>query len=103
MNFSMIENLTYPTNDSEDLDHLIDNVIGDPSRPVSTRHQLQDEALLCYFDYFLSSVEPKSYKEELTESCCIESMQEELNEFESHKVLRAGTIARKFVFDNFIP
>ncbi|GJV52887.1 retrovirus-related pol polyprotein from transposon TNT 1-94 [Tanacetum coccineum] len=44
-------------------DHLIDNVIGDPSRPVSTRHQLQDEALFCYFDAFLSSVEPKSYKE----------------------------------------
>ncbi|GJV82209.1 retrovirus-related pol polyprotein from transposon TNT 1-94 [Tanacetum coccineum] len=50
-------------------DHPIDNVIGDTSRPVSTRQQLQDEALLCYFDAFLSSVEPKSYKEALTESC----------------------------------
>ncbi|GKF62358.1 hypothetical protein Tco_0182412, partial [Tanacetum coccineum] len=47
-------------------DHLIDNIIGDPSRPVSTRHQLQTKALLCYFDAFLSSVEPKSYKEALT-------------------------------------
>ncbi|GJZ84421.1 retrovirus-related pol polyprotein from transposon TNT 1-94 [Tanacetum coccineum] len=63
-------------------DHPIDNVIGNPSRPVSTQHQLQDEALFCYFDAFLSSVEPKSYKEALTESCWIESMQEELNEFE---------------------
>ncbi|GKE81959.1 retrovirus-related pol polyprotein from transposon TNT 1-94, partial [Tanacetum coccineum] len=27
-------------------DHQIDNVIGNPSRPVSTRQQLQDEALL---------------------------------------------------------
>ncbi|GKB99166.1 hypothetical protein Tco_0985303 [Tanacetum coccineum] len=62
-------------------DHPIDNVIGDPSRPVSTRHQLQDEALLCYFDTFLSSVEPKSYKEALTESSWIEAMQKELNEF----------------------
>ncbi|GJU84450.1 retrovirus-related pol polyprotein from transposon TNT 1-94 [Tanacetum coccineum] len=66
-------------------DHLIDNVIGDPSRPVSTRHQLQDEALFCYFDAFLSSVEPKSYKEALMESCWIEAMQEELNEFERLK------------------
>ncbi|GJV12614.1 hypothetical protein Tco_1354155 [Tanacetum coccineum] len=49
-------------------DHPFDNVIGDPSRPVSTQHQLQDEALLCYFVAFLSSVEPKSYKEALTES-----------------------------------
>ncbi|GJV83593.1 retrovirus-related pol polyprotein from transposon TNT 1-94 [Tanacetum coccineum] len=67
-------------------DHPIDNVIGDPSRPVSTRHQLQTEALLCYFDAFLSSVEPKSYKEALTESYWIEAMQEELNEFERLEV-----------------
>ncbi|GJU98238.1 hypothetical protein Tco_1327509 [Tanacetum coccineum] len=50
-------------------DHPIDNVISNPSRPVSTRHKLQDEALLCYFDAFLSSVEPKSYKEALIEFC----------------------------------
>ncbi|GKA50441.1 retrovirus-related pol polyprotein from transposon TNT 1-94 [Tanacetum coccineum] len=67
-------------------DHPIDNVIGDPSRPVSTRQQLQDEALFCYFDAFLSSVEPKSYKDALTESCWIEAMQEELNEFERLEV-----------------
>ncbi|GKD35070.1 retrovirus-related pol polyprotein from transposon TNT 1-94, partial [Tanacetum coccineum] len=67
-------------------DHPIDNVIGDPSRPVFTRHQLQDEALFCYFDAFLSSVKPKSYKEALTESCWIEAMQEELNEFECLEV-----------------
>ncbi|GKA88430.1 hypothetical protein Tco_0810194 [Tanacetum coccineum] len=67
-------------------DHPINNVIGDPSRPVSTRHQLQNEALFCYFDVFLSSVEPKSYKEAFTESCWIESMQEELNEFERLEV-----------------
>ncbi|GJR02721.1 retrovirus-related pol polyprotein from transposon TNT 1-94 [Tanacetum coccineum] len=63
-------------------DHPIDNVIGDPSRPVSTRHQLQDEALFCYFDAFLSFGEHNSYKEALTESCWIKAMQEELNEFE---------------------
>ncbi|GJY53514.1 retrovirus-related pol polyprotein from transposon TNT 1-94 [Tanacetum coccineum] len=67
-------------------DHPIDNVIGDPSRPVSTRQQLQDKALFCYFDAFLSSVEPKSYKDALTESCWIEAMQEELNEFECLEV-----------------
>ncbi|GKF03080.1 retrovirus-related pol polyprotein from transposon TNT 1-94, partial [Tanacetum coccineum] len=67
-------------------DHPIDNVISDPSRPVSTQKQLQNEALLCYFDAFLSSVEPKSYKDALTESCWIEAIQEELNEFECLKV-----------------
>ncbi|GJY83858.1 putative ribonuclease H-like domain-containing protein [Tanacetum coccineum] len=67
-------------------DHPIDNVIGDPSRPVSTRHQLQDEALFCYFDAFISFVEPKSYKESFTKSCWIEAMQEELNVFEHLEV-----------------
>ncbi|GKB88537.1 hypothetical protein Tco_0960809, partial [Tanacetum coccineum] len=43
-------------------DHPLDNVIGNPSRPVFTRHQLQNEALFCYFDAFLSFVEPKNYK-----------------------------------------
>ncbi|GJR87704.1 hypothetical protein Tco_0211715 [Tanacetum coccineum] len=65
-------------------DHPLNNVIGDPSRQVSTRQQ--DEALLCYFDAFLSSVEPKSYKDALTESYWIEAMQEELNEFECLEV-----------------
>ncbi|GJV19558.1 retrovirus-related pol polyprotein from transposon TNT 1-94 [Tanacetum coccineum] len=62
-------------------DHPMDNVIGSPSRPVSTRHQLQNKALFCYFDAFLTFVEPKNYKEALKESCWIEAMQEELNEF----------------------
>nr|GFB96694.1 hypothetical protein [Tanacetum cinerariifolium] len=49
-------------------DHSIDNVISDSSRPVSTQQQLQDEALFGYFDVFLFSVEPNSYKEALKES-----------------------------------
>ncbi|GJT41935.1 retrovirus-related pol polyprotein from transposon TNT 1-94 [Tanacetum coccineum] len=67
-------------------DHPLDNVIGNPSLPVSTRHQLQNEALFCYFDAFLSFVEPKTYKESLKESCWKEAMQEELNEFERLEV-----------------
>ncbi|GJS60580.1 retrovirus-related pol polyprotein from transposon TNT 1-94 [Tanacetum coccineum] len=67
-------------------DHPIDNLIGDPSKPVSTRQQLQDEALFYYFDAFLSSVKPKSYKDALKESCWTEAMQEELKEFERLKV-----------------
>nr|GEW52854.1 hypothetical protein [Tanacetum cinerariifolium] len=63
-------------------DHPIDNVIRNPFRQVSTRHQLLDEAMFCYFDAFLSFVEPKTYKDALKESCWIEAMQEELHEFE---------------------
>ncbi|GKE33399.1 integrase, catalytic region, zinc finger, CCHC-type containing protein [Tanacetum coccineum] len=67
-------------------DHPLENIIGDPSRPVSTRLQLHTKALFCYYDAFHSSVEPKSYKDALTESYWIESMQEELNEFECLEV-----------------
>nr|GFD53128.1 integrase, catalytic region, zinc finger, CCHC-type, peptidase aspartic, catalytic [Tanacetum cinerariifolium] len=45
-----------------------------------------EQALFCYYDAFLTSVEPKTYKEELIRSCWIEVMQEELNEFERLEV-----------------
>ncbi|GKD42142.1 retrovirus-related pol polyprotein from transposon TNT 1-94, partial [Tanacetum coccineum] len=67
-------------------DHPLDNVIGNPSQHVSTRHQLQNKALFCYLDAFLFFVEPKNYKEDLKESCWIEAMQEELNEFKRLEV-----------------
>nr|GEU58722.1 hypothetical protein [Tanacetum cinerariifolium] len=67
-------------------DHLLDNIIGQLSRPVSTRLQLHEQALFCYYDAFLTSMEPKMYKDALTQSCWIEAMQEELNEFERLKV-----------------
>ncbi|GJX11987.1 retrovirus-related pol polyprotein from transposon TNT 1-94 [Tanacetum coccineum] len=67
-------------------DHPLDNIIGELERPVSTRLQLYEQALFCYYDAFLSSVEPKTYKDALTQSCWIEAMQEELNEFEHLEV-----------------
>ncbi|GJW43138.1 retrovirus-related pol polyprotein from transposon TNT 1-94 [Tanacetum coccineum] len=36
--------------------HHIENVIGDPSRSVSTRKQLQTDAMWCYFDAFITSI-----------------------------------------------
>nr|GEW33049.1 hypothetical protein [Tanacetum cinerariifolium] len=47
----------------------------------------------CYFDTFLTSVEPKNYKEALKESCWIEVMQEEFHEFER---LQAWLVAKSF-------
>nr|GEZ43123.1 retrovirus-related Pol polyprotein from transposon TNT 1-94 [Tanacetum cinerariifolium] len=67
-------------------DHPLNNIIGQLDRPVSTRLQLYEQALFCYYDAFLASVEPKTYKEALTQSCWIEAMQEELHEFERLKV-----------------
>nr|GEU52261.1 hypothetical protein [Tanacetum cinerariifolium] len=63
-------------------DHPLNYIIDPLSRPVSTRLQLHEQALFCYYDAFLTSVEPKTYKEALTQACWIEAMQEELHEFE---------------------
>ncbi|GKC03604.1 integrase, catalytic region, zinc finger, CCHC-type containing protein [Tanacetum coccineum] len=63
-------------------DHPLENIIGELDRPVSTRLQLHEQALFCYYDAFLTAVEPKMYKDALTQSCWIKAMQEELNEFE---------------------
>nr|GEW00143.1 hypothetical protein [Tanacetum cinerariifolium] len=66
----------------ETKNHPLDNIIGQLSQPVSTRLQLHEQALFYYYDAFLTSVKPKMYKDALTQSCWIEAMQEELNEFE---------------------
>ncbi|GJR81876.1 retrovirus-related pol polyprotein from transposon TNT 1-94 [Tanacetum coccineum] len=63
-------------------DHPLKNIIGELDRPVSTRLQLHEQALFCYYGAFLIVVEPKTYKDALSQSCWIEAMQEEINEFE---------------------
>ncbi|GJX24808.1 retrovirus-related pol polyprotein from transposon TNT 1-94 [Tanacetum coccineum] len=67
-------------------DHPLENIIGELARPVSTRLQLHEQALFCYYDAFLTGVEPKTYKDALTQACWIKAMQEELNEFKRLKV-----------------
>ncbi|GKF71595.1 hypothetical protein Tco_0207709, partial [Tanacetum coccineum] len=67
-------------------DHPIANVIGDPSRSLSTRKQLHTDAMWCYFDAFLTSIEPKIFKQVMTESSWIDAMQEEIHEFERLEV-----------------
>ncbi|GJZ97783.1 retrovirus-related pol polyprotein from transposon TNT 1-94 [Tanacetum coccineum] len=67
-------------------DHPLENIIGELARLVSTRLQLHEQALFCYYDAFLTAVEPKTYKDALTQACWIEAMQEELNEFERLEV-----------------
>ncbi|GJY39743.1 retrovirus-related pol polyprotein from transposon TNT 1-94, partial [Tanacetum coccineum] len=49
-------------------DHPLENIIGELARPVSTRLQLHKQALFCYYDAFLTAVEPKTYKDALTQA-----------------------------------
>ncbi|GJW12799.1 integrase, catalytic region, zinc finger, CCHC-type containing protein [Tanacetum coccineum] len=55
-------------------DHPLDNIIGELGRPISTRLQLHEQALFCYYDAFLTSVEPKNYKDALTQACWIKAV-----------------------------
>nr|GEY18965.1 integrase, catalytic region, zinc finger, CCHC-type, peptidase aspartic, catalytic [Tanacetum cinerariifolium] len=66
--------------------HLIVNVIGDPSHSVSTRKQLQTHAMWCYFDAFQTSVEPKNFKDAITEPSWVDAMQKEIYEFQRLEV-----------------
>ncbi|GKB80637.1 retrovirus-related pol polyprotein from transposon TNT 1-94, partial [Tanacetum coccineum] len=65
----------------------MDNVIGNPSRPVSTRKQLATDAFWCFYNYVLLKVEPNNFKTAMTEACWFEAcwfeaMQEEIHEFD---------------------
>nr|GEX79457.1 reverse transcriptase [Tanacetum cinerariifolium] len=72
-------------------DHPLENIISELATPVSTRLQLHEQALFCYYDAFLTPVEPKTYKDALTQSCWIEAMQKELNEFERLRQIHVKT------------
>ncbi|GJS95172.1 retrovirus-related pol polyprotein from transposon TNT 1-94 [Tanacetum coccineum] len=65
-------------------DILILEVSSDQSLSSDSIHTIQ--ALFCYYDAFLTTVEPKTYKDALTQACWIKAMQEELNEFERLEV-----------------
>ncbi|GJT20404.1 retrovirus-related pol polyprotein from transposon TNT 1-94 [Tanacetum coccineum] len=61
--------------------HPLDNIIGNPSRPVSTRKQLATDALWCFYNSVLSKVEQKNFQSTATEDCWFQAMQDEIHEF----------------------
>ncbi|GKD93995.1 retrovirus-related pol polyprotein from transposon TNT 1-94, partial [Tanacetum coccineum] len=64
-----------------DNDHPLEQVIGEPSRPVLTRNQLRSDGDMCMYALTVSTMEPKNVKEAMTDPAWIESMQEELLQF----------------------
>nr|GFB95728.1 Gag-Pol polyprotein [Tanacetum cinerariifolium] len=62
-------------------DHPLEQVIGEPSRPVLTRSQLRSDGDMCIYALTISTMEPKNIKEAMTDPAWIESMQEELIQF----------------------
>ncbi|GJU27577.1 hypothetical protein Tco_1166198 [Tanacetum coccineum] len=67
-------------------DYPIDNIVGNPSRPVSTRKQLATDALWCFYHSVLSKVEPKNFKSAISETSWFEAMQDKIHEFDRLQV-----------------
>nr|GEX30640.1 retrovirus-related Pol polyprotein from transposon TNT 1-94 [Tanacetum cinerariifolium] len=87
---SIAETAPTPTNSSSQAtnflissqdDHPLEQVIGEPSRPVLTRNQLRSDGDMCMFALTVSTMEPKNVKEAITDPTWIESMQEEILQF----------------------
>nr|GEV83748.1 hypothetical protein [Tanacetum cinerariifolium] len=64
----------------------LDNIIGNPSRLVSTHKQLAIDALWCLYNSVLLKVKPKNFKSAVTEDCWFKDMQEEIHEFDRLQV-----------------
>nr|GFA94916.1 Gag-Pol polyprotein [Tanacetum cinerariifolium] len=62
-------------------DHPLEQVIGEPSRPVLTRNQLRSNGDMCMYALTVSTMKPKNVKEAMTDPAWIDSMQEELLQF----------------------
>ncbi|GJT64186.1 retrovirus-related pol polyprotein from transposon TNT 1-94 [Tanacetum coccineum] len=63
-------------------DHPLDQVIGDPSKPVMTHQKLQTDSEVCMYALTVNTIEPQNIKEAMADHSWIESMQDELNQFE---------------------
>nr|GEZ96608.1 retrovirus-related Pol polyprotein from transposon TNT 1-94 [Tanacetum cinerariifolium] len=72
-------------------DHPLEQVIRNPSKLVRTRRQLESDGKMYMFALTVSRTEPKNFKEAMADSAWIESMQEELHQFdrdEENNVIR---------------
>nr|GEW98997.1 hypothetical protein [Tanacetum cinerariifolium] len=78
---TIADNVPIPTNSSSLADYPLEQVIGEPSRPVLTRNQLRSDSDMCMYALSVSTMEPKNVKEAMTNPAWIDSMQEELIQF----------------------
>nr|GFD24738.1 hypothetical protein [Tanacetum cinerariifolium] len=67
-------------------DHSLEQVHGNPSRPVQTRRPLTTDPEMCMYALIESIAEPKNIKEAMADSAWIEAMQEELHQFDRLQV-----------------
>nr|GEX48530.1 hypothetical protein [Tanacetum cinerariifolium] len=67
-------------------DHPLEQVRGNPSRPMQTRRQLAIDPERCMYALTVSTAEPKNIKEAMVDSAWIKAMQKELHQFDRLQV-----------------
>ncbi|GJX96908.1 hypothetical protein Tco_0352706 [Tanacetum coccineum] len=66
--------------------HPLEQVRGNPSKPVQTRRQLAIDPEMCMFALTMSTDELNNIKEVMADHAWIKAMQEELHQFDRLKV-----------------
>ncbi|GKB36395.1 retrovirus-related pol polyprotein from transposon TNT 1-94 [Tanacetum coccineum] len=75
--------------------HPIEQVIGDPSKPVITRSRLHTDVEMCMYALIVSTTEPTNIKETMLDPSWIKSMQDELNQFKRLDVRELSRLVAK--------
>ncbi|GJW20038.1 retrovirus-related pol polyprotein from transposon TNT 1-94 [Tanacetum coccineum] len=75
--------------------HPLEQVCGNPSKPVQTRQQLATDTEMCMFTLTVSKAEPKNIKEAMDNHAWIEAMQEELHRLNNKKDEYIAVICNK--------
>ncbi|GKB23392.1 hypothetical protein Tco_0862793 [Tanacetum coccineum] len=72
-------NQVYPSTHTWTKVHPLEQVIGDPSKPVMTRSRLNTDVKVCMYALTVSTTEPKNIKEAMLYHSWIELVQDELH------------------------
>nr|GEV70742.1 Gag-Pol polyprotein [Tanacetum cinerariifolium] len=87
--------------------HPLEQIIRDPSKPVMTRQRLHTNSEVCMYALTVSTPEPKNIRGAMSDHSWMESMQDELDQFERIDVWKLvpkpdgkNIIAIKFLWNN---
>nr|GFA74269.1 putative ribonuclease H-like domain-containing protein [Tanacetum cinerariifolium] len=83
-------------------DHPLEQVIGEPSRPVLTRNQLRSDGDMCMYSLSVSTMEPKNVKEAMTDPAWIYSMMEAIRIFLAYAAHKSFTMFQMDVKTAFL-
>ncbi|GJU04263.1 retrovirus-related pol polyprotein from transposon TNT 1-94 [Tanacetum coccineum] len=75
-----------PSTHSWTKDHPLDQVIGDPSKPVMTRQRLHIDSKVCMYALTISTIEPKKHQKLCVDHSLYLSLSDGLNQFERLQV-----------------